>query len=72
MASSGGAAPLPSNPNDNDGPRILGATLAITSLALITYVARMYVRLFVVHNVGLDVRRLPILTSSRLTRRCSG
>ncbi|AEO68526.1 uncharacterized protein THITE_2049451 [Thermothielavioides terrestris NRRL 8126] len=54
MASSGGAAPLPSNPNDNDGPRILGATLAITSLALITYVARMYVRLFVVHNVGLD------------------
>ncbi|KAK0656990.1 hypothetical protein B0T16DRAFT_400662 [Cercophora newfieldiana] len=45
---------LPSNPGENDGPRILGATLAITILALITYLTRMYVRLVMVRNVGLD------------------
>ncbi|KAK4125698.1 hypothetical protein N657DRAFT_678768 [Parathielavia appendiculata] len=52
--SSPGGLPLPSNPDENDGPRILGATLAITSLALITYGARMGVRLIAVRNVGLD------------------
>ena len=46
---------LPSNPAENDGPRILGATLAVTGLALITYMARMHVRLVMVRNVGLDV-----------------
>ncbi|KAM7190440.1 hypothetical protein V8F20_009723 [Naviculisporaceae sp. PSN 640] len=45
---------LPSNPAEDDGPRILGATLAITILALITYLTRMYVRLVIVRNVGLD------------------
>ncbi|KAK1758803.1 hypothetical protein QBC47DRAFT_336241 [Echria macrotheca] len=45
---------LPSNPAENDGPRILGATLAITILALITYSTRMCVRLVMVRNIGLD------------------
>ncbi|KAK4206335.1 hypothetical protein QBC37DRAFT_329044 [Rhypophila decipiens] len=45
---------LPSNPAEDDGPRILGATLAITTLALIAYLTRMYVRLIMVRNVGLD------------------
>ncbi|KAK0621023.1 hypothetical protein B0T14DRAFT_432492 [Immersiella caudata] len=45
---------LPSNPAEDDGPRILGATLAITILALITYSTRLYVRLVMVRNVGLD------------------
>jgi hypothetical protein len=57
MSSPGGPA-LPSNPAENDGPRIMGATLAITALALITYIARMCVRLAVVRNLGLDVRTI--------------
>ncbi|KAK3381238.1 hypothetical protein B0H63DRAFT_198040 [Podospora didyma] len=49
------ALPPPvSIPWENDGPRILGATIAITSLALITYSARMWVRLVMVRNIGWD------------------
>jgi hypothetical protein len=43
-------------PNENEGPRILGATLSITALALITMTARLYVRLRIIRNVGWDVR----------------
>jgi len=56
--SSPGGPHLPSNPDENAGPRILGATFAITALALITYIARMCVRLIVVRNAGLDVRTI--------------
>jgi len=51
------AAPGPAvqYPNENEGPKILGATLGITSLALITMIARLYVRLRMIRNVGWDV-----------------
>ncbi|KAK4212791.1 hypothetical protein QBC37DRAFT_317662 [Rhypophila decipiens] len=53
-APEGGPAPLPSNPDDNAGPLILAATLIVTTAALITYIARVYARIFVVRNAGLD------------------
>ncbi|KAK4158659.1 hypothetical protein QBC43DRAFT_223803 [Cladorrhinum sp. PSN259] len=46
--------PLPSNPAENAAPRIIGATMTVTMLALITYSARMYARVFMVRNLGLD------------------
>jgi len=46
--------PLPSNPAENAAPRIIGATMTVTMLAFITYSARMYARIFMVRNVGLD------------------
>jgi len=46
--------PLPSNPNEDDGARILAATLTVTVGALITYFARMYARIFLVRNLGWD------------------
>ncbi|KAK4446709.1 hypothetical protein QBC34DRAFT_469259 [Podospora aff. communis PSN243] len=39
--------PPPSNPAENDGGRILAATMVVTVAALITYLARAYVRLIV-------------------------
>lgn len=47
--------PLPSNPAENDGPRIIGATLTIVLLGVLASLLRFYVRLFVVRNFGLDV-----------------
>ncbi|PLB47462.1 integral membrane family protein [Aspergillus steynii IBT 23096] len=41
-------------PDDNQGPRILAATTIATGCAFITVLARVYVRLFVIRNVGLD------------------
>ncbi|RAH81676.1 integral membrane family protein [Aspergillus japonicus CBS 114.51] len=41
-------------PNDNQGPRILAATSIVTAGAAITVLARMYVRIFLIRNVGLD------------------
>jgi hypothetical protein len=49
--------PPPSNPAENDGGRILAATMVVTVAALITYLARAYVRLVVVRNAGLDVSK---------------
>lgn len=45
-----------SNPNDNEGPRILGATITITAWALIVVIFRCYVRIIMIRNFGLDVR----------------
>lgn len=47
--------PLPSNPDENDGPRIVAATMVVTMAALITYLARMWVRVIMVRSPGLDV-----------------
>lgn len=46
--------PLPSNPNEDDSTRILAATLTVTVAALITYLTRMYARVVMVRNPGLD------------------
>lgn len=50
------AAPPPmiQHPYEDEGPRILGATLTITLLALVTMVARLYVRIRMIRNVGWD------------------
>lgn len=42
-------------PDDNQGPRILAATSIVTAGAAITVLARMYVRIFLIRNVGVDV-----------------
>lgn len=42
-------------PHENDGPRILGAVLGITTIAVITMTARLYVRIKLISNVGWDV-----------------
>ncbi|RAK72709.1 integral membrane family protein [Aspergillus fijiensis CBS 313.89] len=41
-------------PDDNQGPRILAATSIVTAGAAITVLARMYVRIFLIRNVGVD------------------
>ena len=46
--------PLPSNPSENDGPHIIGATLATTVIAFVAATARFYVRTFVVRALGWD------------------
>jgi hypothetical protein len=45
----------PVRPNETEGPTILGATLTVTIAAFITIVARLYVRLRMIRNVGWDV-----------------
>ncbi|KAK0611356.1 hypothetical protein B0T14DRAFT_440511 [Immersiella caudata] len=44
----------PSNPAEDAGPRIIGATMAVTVLAFVTYSARMYSRIVLVRGVGMD------------------
>jgi hypothetical protein len=44
-------------PDENRGPVILAATPIVTISALLTVLARMYVRVFMIRNVGADVRR---------------
>jgi hypothetical protein len=46
---------VPVRPDENQGPTILGATLTVTIAALITLVARLYVRIRMIRNVGWDV-----------------
>lgn len=50
------AAPPPmiQHPNENEGPRILAATLTVTSVALLTTIARLAVRIRMIRNVGWD------------------
>ena len=48
-------------PVEDAGPLILGATLTVTSLALITMVTRLYVRLKMIRNVGWDVSISPTI-----------
>ncbi|KAH8732978.1 hypothetical protein GQ44DRAFT_781737 [Phaeosphaeriaceae sp. PMI808] len=45
---------IPFRPNENQGPAILGATLAFTIFALLTVIARLYVRIRMIRNVGWD------------------
>jgi len=40
---------------EDEGPKILGATLTVTIIALLTFVTRMYVRIKLIRNVGWDV-----------------
>ena len=44
-------------PDENEGPKILASTGTLTVLALTTLIARMYVRIRMVENVGWDVSR---------------
>jgi hypothetical protein len=48
-------ADAPMRPNENQGPTILGATLTVTIAALLTTIARLYVRMRMIRNVGWDV-----------------
>jgi hypothetical protein len=41
--------------DDNRGPTILGATMTVTIAALITFSARLYVRIYMIKSVGWDV-----------------
>ncbi|OAL07692.1 hypothetical protein IQ06DRAFT_342404 [Phaeosphaeriaceae sp. SRC1lsM3a] len=45
---------IPYRPNENEGPTILGATLTVTIAALLAVIARLYVRLRMIRNVGWD------------------
>ncbi|KAK3325056.1 hypothetical protein B0H66DRAFT_547317 [Apodospora peruviana] len=49
-----GMPPLPSNPDEDDGPRILAATITVTAAALISLCTRLYVRLVMIRNHGWD------------------
>lgn len=42
-------------PDINRGPDIIAATTVTTVVALITVLARLYVRVGIIRNVGLDV-----------------
>ena len=42
-------------PDVSQAPQILAATSITTAFALLTVLARMYVRVFFIRNVGLDV-----------------
>ena len=46
---------IPYRPNENEGPTILGATLTVTIAALLAVIARLYVRIRMIRNVGWDV-----------------
>lgn len=46
--------PIANYPNENEGPTILAATLTVTSLALVTLIIRLFVRIRMIRNVGWD------------------
>ena len=48
-------ADAPMRPYENQGPTILGATLTVTILAVATTIARLYVRIRMIRNIGWDV-----------------
>ncbi|KAK1753628.1 hypothetical protein QBC47DRAFT_415403 [Echria macrotheca] len=54
MSTPGDIPPLPSNPADDAGSRILAATMTVAVAAFITYITRMYTRFVVVRSAGLD------------------
>jgi hypothetical protein len=60
------AEALPVRPNENQGPTILGATMTVTIAALITMIARLYVRIRMIRNVGWDVS-IPVRGEGLLT-----
>jgi hypothetical protein len=45
----------PLRPDENQGPVILGATLTVTIAALLAVIARLYVRVRMIRNIGWDV-----------------
>lgn len=51
---SGANLPVPVGPAGTAGPRILGATLTTTCLAMIFGFARLYVRRFIIRALGWD------------------
>jgi hypothetical protein len=55
---------LPSNPDENGAVDILASTVLVITLASIVVLARVYVRLFMIRNIGWDVSCTS--TSSRL------
>lgn len=46
---------LPSNPDENGAVNILVSTVLVITLATIVVLARVYVRLFMIRNLGWDV-----------------
>ncbi|KAI1342837.1 hypothetical protein F5Y15DRAFT_270203 [Xylariaceae sp. FL0016] len=54
MAAPGTEIALPSNPDQNEGPYVLGATISVTAIALITVVLRLYVRFGMLRSFGWD------------------
>ncbi|KIX06951.1 uncharacterized protein Z518_04927 [Rhinocladiella mackenziei CBS 650.93] len=46
--------PSPSNSGQNDGPTIIRVTLAVSILALLTVMLRLYVRIKIIQNIGWD------------------
>ncbi|KAE8351516.1 integral membrane family protein [Aspergillus coremiiformis] len=54
-------------PDENQGPRILAGTTIPTMFALLTVMARMYVRMFVIRNVGLDDYTMVLTMALSLT-----
>jgi hypothetical protein len=55
------AEALPVRPNENQGPTILGATMTVTIAALITMIARLFVRIHMIRNIGWDVSVSPVV-----------
>ena len=47
--------PIANFPNEDQGPTILATTLTVTSLALVTLIIRLFVRIRMIRNVGWDV-----------------
>jgi hypothetical protein len=45
----------PSNPNEDESGRIVAAVATVTSIAVITVVVRLYVRLKILRSLGWDV-----------------
>jgi len=54
MQQSGAAMP-PMRPYEDQGPTILASTLTVTVVAVLTTIARFYVRVKMIRNVGWDV-----------------
>lgn len=50
-----GAAMPPMRPYEDQGPTILASTLTVTVVAVLTTIARFYVRVKMIRNVGWDV-----------------
>jgi hypothetical protein len=48
----------PMRPYENQGPTILASTLTVTIVAVLTTIARFYVRVKMIRNVGWDVSAL--------------
>jgi hypothetical protein len=61
------AEALPVPPNENQGPTILGATMTVTIAALLTMIARLYVRIRMIRNIGWDVSVSPCIDRLLLT-----